>query len=444
MCGLRRVLVRFTLASLVAWAASPLAAASDWPQFRGPSRDGICTETGLMHEWPEGGPKLLWQLKGLGRGYSTVSIVGKTLYTMGDRRQAGRGEAQCVLAFDLATRKELWATPVGPPHSDGGPRSTPTVDGELLYVIGTEGDLVCLETATGKPRWQRSFPKDFGGKMMSDWKFSESPLVDGEKLVCTPGSEDATLVALDKRTGQTIWKSAVPPLGKRGKDGAGYASMIAAELAGVRQYVQIIGRGAVGVDAQTGRFLWGYNRIANNVANIPTPVVQGNFVFVTTNYQTGSALLEITRDGDAVKAKEVYFLTHRVFENHHGGIVLVDGHVYGGSGQNNGIPVCLDFQTGKIAWKDKAPGKKSAAVLYADGQLYFRYEDGLMALVDATPEQFRLKGTFKPAVINGPAWPYPVIHDGKLYLRANDVLMCYDVRGPQPATASAPRSPAIQ
>ncbi len=444
MCGLQRELFRSALTSVLLWTASPLPAAPDWPQFRGPNRDGICAETGLMHEWPEGGPKLLWQLKGLGRGYSTVAIVGETLYTMGDRPLAGRRETQCVLAFDLATRKELWATPVGPPHPDGGPRSTPTVDGELLYAIGTEGELVCLETATGKLRWQKSFPNDFGGKMMTGWKFSESPLVDGQKLVCTPGGSDATIVALDKKSGQTIWKCAVPPLGNRGKDGAAYASMIAAELDGVRQYVQIIGRGAVGVDAQTGKFLWGYNRIANGTANIPTPVVKGNFVFVTTSYETGSALLEITRDGDAVKAKEVYFLTHRDFENHHGGIVLLDGHIYGGSGRNNGTPVCLDFQTGKIAWKEKAPGKRSAAVLYADGQLYFRYEDGLMALVDATPDEFRLKGTFKPAVVNGPAWPYPVIHDGRLYLRANDVLMCYDVRARQPATASAPRGPAAR
>ena len=424
---LRRVLVRLTLASVVVSAASAVPAASDWPQFRGPNRDGVCTETGLMKEWPEGGPKLLWQLKGLGRGYSTVAIVGTNLYTMGDRRLAGGGEAQFVLAFDLATRKELWATRIGPPHSDG-PRSTPTVDGELLYAIGTEGELVCLETATGRLRWQKSLPRDFGGKMMSDWKFSESPLVDGQQLVCTPGGKEATLVALDKKTGETIWKCPVPPLGNGGKDGAAYASMIAADIDGVRQYVQIIGRGAVGVDAQTGRFLWGYNRIANTVANIPTPVANGNHVFVTTSYETGSALLEIARNGDGFQAKEVYFLTHRDFENHHGGIVLSGGHLYGGSGRNNGIPVCLSFQTGKIAWKEKAPGKKSAAVLYADGQLYFRYEDGLMALIDATPEQFKLHGTFKPAVVDGSAWPYPVIHDGKLYLRANNVLMCYDVR----------------
>jgi len=429
MCGFRGGVRVVALASWMVAAIWAGASGAEWPQFRGPQRDGRCSETGLLKEWPEGGPKLVWKLEGLGRGYSNVAIVGGKLYTMGDIKPHGGGaEAQFVLAFDLASRDEVWATRIGPAHSDGGPRSTPTVDGELLYVVGTEGDLVCLESATGKIRWQKSFAKDFGGRMMSMWKFSESPLVDGEKLVCTPGGKEATLVALDKKTGETIWKCAVPALGKRGKDGAGYASMIAADVDGSRQYIQILGRGAVGVDAQTGKFLWGYNGIANTVANIPTPVAKGNLVFVTTSYETGSALLKISRDGDEVKAEEVYFLKYRDFENHHGGIVLVGDHLYGGSGRNSGIPVCVEFATGKIAWKDKPVGKRSAAVLYADGNLYFRYEDGAMALVEATPEEFRLKGKFMPPVVDGPAWPYPVIHDGKLYLRAHNVLMCYDVR----------------
>jgi len=416
-----------SFAVLLLTGSTVLGQAPDWPQFRGPGRDGTCHETGLLKDWPDGGPKLLWRLTGLGRGYATVSIVGGKLYTMGDRKAEGE-EAQFVLAYDMSSRKELWATRIGPPHGDGGPRCTPTVDGELLYVVGTDGDLVCLETATGKIRWQKSFARDFGGKMMTMWKFSESPLVDGEKLVCTPGGKEATMVALDKKTGETIWKCKVPRLGERGQDGAGYTSIVPAEIEGARQYVTIIGRGAIGVDAKSGKFLWGYNRIANRVANIPTPVVRGNHVFVTTSYETGSALLKIVKDGEGWKADEVYFLTHRDFENHHGGVVLVGDCLYGGSGRNSGIPVCLEFLTGKIRWKQQPPGKRSAAVLYADGNLVFRYEDGLVVLVEATPEEFRVKGKFKPAVVDGPAWPYPVIHDGKLYLRAHDVLMCYDVR----------------
>jgi len=401
--------------------------APDWPCFHGPRRDSICLETGLLQEWPEGGPTLLWNLEGLGRGYSTVSISNGRLFTMGDRKAADGTQKQYVQAYDLDTRQELWATPIGPPHRDG-PRCTPTVDGELLYALGTSGDLVCLQTATGELRWQKSFPDDFGGRMMSGWKYSESPLVDGEKLVCTPGGPDAAIVALDKQTGETIWKCAVPEIGPGGKDGAAYTSMVPAEIAGVRQYVQLIGRGVVGVEAATGRFLWGYNRIANTIANIPTPIVHGDYVFASTAYGTGSALLKINRDGEEFDVEEVYFLDAGDFQNHHGGMVLVDGHVYGGSGGNRGVPVCIELATGKIAWSEKPPERGSAAVLYADGHVIFRYDRGLVVWVEATPEAFRIRGRFQAETADGPAWPHPVIHRGRLYLRHNDLLLCYDLR----------------
>jgi len=204
--------------------------------------------------------------------------------------------------------------------------------------------------------------------------------------------------------------------------------MVVATINGVRQYVQVIGRGVVGVEAESGRFLWGYNRIANRVANIPTPVVRDNYVFVTTSYKTGCALLRITGNRQRMKAEEVYFLGPEVFENHHGGVVLVGDYLYGGDGQNKGTPVCLEMATGRVCWKVDPPGKRSAAVLYADGNLIFRYEDGLVALIAATPERFSLISSFRPPQTNGPAWPHPVIHDGKLYLRDKDILWCYDLR----------------
>ncbi len=425
----------FVLIASIATSFLPATVAQaqpDWPRFRGPESTGICTETGLLQELPADGPELLWQMKGCGRGYSSIAIVDRTIYTMGDRGD-GDDRAQFVLAFDLQSRDERWATRVGPPHSDG-PRCTPTVDGEFVYALGTSGDLLCMERGTGKVRWQKNLERDFGGKMMSGWRWSESPLIDGDKLICTPGVSTAGLVALNKLTGEMIWKTELPKLGPAGKDGAGYTSIVAADIDGVRQYVTILGRGAVGVAADDGKLLWNYNRIANNVANIPSPVVRGNHVFVTTSYKTGSALLKVARRDHAFEVEEIYFLGPGDFENHHGGVVLVGDCIYGGDGQNSGVPACLDFLTGKIKWKADAWTRSaraggSAAVLYADGNLIFRYErKAFVAVIEAKPDTFRVKGTFRAAFDEGNAWAHPVIHDGKLYLRTNDVLMCYDFK----------------
>jgi outer membrane protein assembly factor BamB len=369
---------------------------------------------------------MLWKLDGLGRGFSSVTVVDGRLFTMGDLKN-GEKTSQHVIALDLQSRERLWATEIGPKHDDGS-RCTPTYDGEYIYAIGTAGDLVCLKTKTGELVWRKNFEKDFGGKMMSGWRYSESPLVDGDKLIVTPGGKQATMVALNKRTGELIWQCDIPSIGDRGADGAGYASVVISEACGVRQYVQILGRGAVGVRASDGKFLWGYNRIANKVANIPSAIVRGDYVFVTTSYKTGSALLKLVRDGENIRAEEVYFLTPKEFENHHGGVVLVGDFIYGGDGQNSGAPVCLEFLTGKIAWKEKAPAGGSAATLYADGNIIFRYDGGRVVLVEATPKAFQIKGSFEPPPGDGPAWAHPVIYDHKLYLRRHDQLLCYDLR----------------
>jgi len=400
---------------------------TDWPQFHGPARDSICREEGLLQTWPKGGPKLLWTLQGLGRGYSTISIAGSKLFTMGDRADADGEEAQYVIAFDLESRRELWAAQVGPAHTDGGPRCTPTVDGDLLYAIGTDGDLVCLDVESGQLRWARNFVNDFDGKFMVVWKFSESPLVDGDRLICTPGGPEAMMVALNKRTGELIWKCAMPELGEKGADGCGYSSAVVAEICGMRQYVQVVGRGVIGVEATTGRFLWGYNDIANTVANITSPVVRGDYVFATTAYNTGSVLLKLTREDDAFQAQEVYFVNPRDFQNHHGGVVLLGDYIYGGHGPNRGDPSCIEFSTGRVIWKERAPARGSAAVLYADGHLIFRYDRGEVLLIEASPEAMKIKGRFKALEDEGPAWAHPVIHQRKLYLRHADSLFCYDL-----------------
>ena len=394
---------------------------ADWPQWRGPKRDAVSTEKGLLREWPKSGPKLLWKAKGIGRAYSSVVVAGNRIYTMGDR-----DDKQRVLCLDASKQgKEIWTAVVGKPWSDGA-RSTPTVDGKLLYALGTHGDLVCLETATGKEKWRKNFARDFKGRMMSGWGYCESPLVDGDRLICTPGGDDAALVALDRKSGKELWRARVP-----GAGGAGYASPVVAEVKGVRLYITWLGSGLVGVAARDGKLLWKYERNRNGTANIPTAIVKGDLVFSSTGYNAGSALLRLVPDGKGgVTAKEEYFLPSNVLQNHHGGMVLVGDHVYCGHAHNQGFPICVELKSGQVAWRPgRGPGSGSAAVLYADGHLYFRYDNNVVALIEATPKGYKLKSSFRlPADTGTPGWQHPVIADGKLYLRGATTLLCYDLK----------------
>lgn len=396
---------------------------AEWPQWRGPNRDGISNETGLLHSWPEEGPKLLWQVEGLGKGFASVAVSGGKIFTLGQQKEVGT----VLEAFNLADGKKLWETPVG----NGSPNCTPTVDGDLVYGLGREGDLVCCEAATGKLVWKKNFAEDFGGKMMSGWGYSESPLVDGDRLICTPGAPDAAIAALDKKTGATIWKAVTPEDwgGTKGKDGAGYSSIVVSHGVGVKQYVQLTGRGVLSVAADDGRVLWTYNKVANGTANIPTPIVDGDYIFCSSGYGTGSALLHLTKDGAGVKAEEIYFLKADELQNHHGGMIKIGAYIYCGHGHNNGLPACIEMLTGKNMWeKTRGPGTGSAAVVFADGDLYFRYEDGTMALIEANPEKYNLKSHFTLASVKGKSWPHPAIVDGRLYIRDQDSLLCYDLR----------------
>ncbi len=403
---------------------------ADWPQWRGTGRNGMSEEKGLLTQWPEGGPPLAWRASGLGRGYSTVSVVGNKIFTMGDV-----DEAQHIIAVNRGDGKLLWKTKVGPIWKDGygGPRGTPTVDGAYLYAIGTEGDLYCLDVKNGNVRWHKNLVRDFGGRMSAGrgvhWKFSESPLIDGDKIIVTPGVNSAAQVALNKKTGAEIWRTEMPVLGEKGADGAGYASVMISNGGGIRQYVQLLGRGVIGVEAKTGRFLWGYNRIANDVANIATPIIHGDFVFVSTGYNTGAALLKLSPEDNGIKAEEVYYLDPEQMQNHHGGLILKDGFLYTGTGHNKGFPLCVNMKTGETAWGPiENEGKGSAAVTFADGHLYFRYQNGLMVLVEASSKGYKEKGSFMIPDVNQFSWAHPVISDGKLYLREQDNLFCYNVR----------------
>ena len=405
------------------------AGGGNWPGFRGPLRDGISTDTGLLTSWPAGGPPKVFTATGLGNGYSSVSVVAGRIFTVGDRR-----DGQYVIALEEATGKPLWSTRVGGKNDDGergGTRTTPSVEGDLLWVVDTDGDVVCLETATGKERWRKSMPADFGGRMMSSWAFSESPLIDGDRVVVTPGGAKAQMVAMEKTTGKEVWRaSAMPKLGTNGGDGAGYSSIVISNGGGVKQYVQLMGRGLVSFRASDGWFMWGSNRVANSIANISTPVVKDNYVFASTGYDTGSVLMEVSPGAEGrVTAKEKYFLDPGVLQNQHGGFVLLNGILYGGHGQGNGFPFALDLASGKMLWgRTRGAGSGSAAVTAAEGLLYFRYESGLMALIEANPKAYTLKSTFQIPDVRMPSWSYPVITGGRLYLREQDALHVYNIK----------------
>ena len=439
--------------------------AGDWPQWQGPNRDGVSTETGLLKKWPDDGPPVLWTTQDLGIGLAGVSVQKGRIFTMGERdasaagkeasdkdkedhskdtkgkhgkkgkqkARSGQGKQQYVDALKEADGTPLWSVSIGTGMNNGGgysgPRCTPAADGKHVYALSIDGDLACLDSATGDVVWTKNLKKDFDGQMMSGWGYAESPLVDGDRLICTPGGKKDTMVALNKLTGKTIWSCSVPEFGHKGKDGAGYSSVVISHGAGVKQYVQLIGRGLVGIRADDGKFLWGYDKMANGTANIPTPIVRGDYVFDSTGYGAGAALLKLTASDDGVKAHEVYFLDHTKLQNHHGGMVLVGNYLYGGHGHNEGAPICLEFLTGKVVWKENhGPGDGSAAVGYADGRLYFRYQNGVLALLDASPKGYKVEGSFSIPDVAVPSWPHPVIAGGRLYIRDQQRLICYKLK----------------
>lgn len=394
----------------------------EWSRWRGPNGDGVSAEKGLLAEWPNEGPPLAWQAKGFGGGFSSVAVAGGKVFTLGNKD----GKC-CVVAANVKDGKVLWSTPFG----GGSPNCTPTVDGNLVFGVTHDGDLACCETKSGKLVWSKSFPRDFGGRMHSGWGYSESPLVDGDLLIVTPGADKALLAALNKKTGEVVWQTEASreDLGRNGGDGAAYASIVISHAAGVKQYVTLVGRGLVGVDAQSGKLLWNYSPVANGTANIPTPIINGDYVFGSSGYGTGSALLKIVKKGDKLEAEEEYFLEGNKLQNHHGGMIRLGDYIYMGHGHNEGHPVCIEMATGKDAWRPgRGPGGDSAAIAYADGHLYFRYQDGTMALIEATPKEYKLKGKFKIKTHNGESWPHPVIAGGKLYLRDQNDLLCYDIK----------------
>jgi outer membrane protein assembly factor BamB len=383
----------------------------DWPQWQGPDRTGISRETGLLREWPASGPSVIWSAMDLGNGYGSVAIKGERIYVQGMK-----GSNSIVSALNRADGKPIWSKALGPSVSNdrgSGPRGTPTIDDDRLYVLTESGDLACLKT-DGTVIWQRNILKDFDGQNIR-WLISESPLIDGKNVIVTPGGRNAGMVALDKMTGKTVWTS------KELNDQAGYSSPIVADVQGVRTLMTLTANAGVGVRASDGKLMWHYPRAANDVANIATPVFFDNKVFYTSAYDTGAALLGLTAQNGEVKANEIYFT--RNMKNHHGGVVLVDGYLYG---FNDSILTCLEFSTGKQMWRDRSVGK--GAVTYADGHLYIQGESNIVGLAEASPSGYKETGRFTIADQGLPSWAHPVVSGGRLYVRNQGTLAAYDIK----------------
>jgi outer membrane protein assembly factor BamB len=367
-----------------------------------------------------------------------VAISKGRIYTTGDDSEY----TAWLYALNESDGKPVWKAKIGRGGNPGnmfkpfGPRSTATVDGDKLYILSQQGDLVCF-TTEGKEVWRVNYVKDFVG-IMPVWGFGESPLVDGDKIICTPGAEDATLMAIEKATGKPIWKCAVPegPTGDKGflgRSGAAYASVIAIDLEGERQYVQLTATTLVGVAATDGKLRWRYDKASTtHRINCSTPLYQDGMVFAAAAYDAGGGLVKLTRDaGGGTKAQEVWF--SRKMQNHHGGMIVVDGCLYGANGGNGGGDlVCLDFKTGNVLWDGRSlPGRSApkGSLTLADGRLYYRTEKGPVLLIEPSPKEFLERGRFEqPDRSREPAWPHPVIANGKLYLRDQDLLFCYDVK----------------
>jgi len=395
--------------------SSSLVIAADWPQFRGPDRTDNSSETGLLKTWPQGGPKVVWMNKDAGLGYAGYAIVGDTLYTMG-----ARGEEQ-LIAISVKDGKEKWKADIGPSYGNNwgdGPRGTPTVDGDHVYAMGGQGNLICADAKTGKVVWETSMKK-LGGNTPG-WGYCESVLVDGDNVICTPGGKQGALAALDKKTGKLVWQS------KEFTDGAHYASIIVANHNGARQYIQRTAESIVGIDSKNGKLLWKTD-FPGRTAVIPTPIFHDGHVYVSAGYGAGCKMVKIAAGN---KVEEIY--SNKNMTNHHGGVVLVGEHLYGYSDGKGWV--CQDFKTGEMVWNEKG-GMGKGAITYADGMLYLLDEsNGNVALIEASSKGYKevSKFTLKPQTTkrkpSGRIWTHPVIADGKLYLRDQELLFCFDVK----------------
>ena len=425
LCNFAVALALLLLISLS--LTSNLFGFDDWPFWRGPDRNDKSSETGLLKQWPEDGPTQLWVNKKSGLGYSGFAISGDQLFTMGLE-----DEKEFALCLNALTGEEIWRENLGDGYVNNwgdGPRSTPTLAGDQIFVMAAGGDLVCLNKSDGKQVWSVNM-EDLGGKAPK-WGYAESPLVDGEKVICTPGGGECTMVALNRKTGDKIWQS--PPVTKKLEDGsdtepssAHYSSVMPMNLNNRRQYVQLTVQAVIGVDADTGEQLW-QSDWPGRTAVIPSPIVDQDKVYITSGYGVGSKLLQI---GDDNSVSELWYT--KAMQNHHGGVIKVGEHFYGSSAQ---AWVCQNQADGENVWADRKI--KKGAVVYADGMFYHVEEkSGRVLLIQASPEShsivssFKLSPQTKRRKPKGRIWVHPVVANGKLYLRDQEIIVCYDIKSP--------------
>ncbi len=414
MCQIR--LASLLVCSLVFTPA--LSEADDWLNWRGPDRAGISYETGLLKSWPEGGPKKLWTASNSGMGYSGFSVRGEMLYTMGSE-----GQTEYLICFNSKTGEKLWATPAGSTLKNGwgdGPRCTPTIDGEMVYGLSGEGILIAVNAQSGDESWQVDI-KSFGGEI-PQWGYTESPLVEGTKVVVTPGGDQGAMVALDKMTGETIWQST------DFKQPAQYSSIVAADINGKHVYVQLTAKELVGIDSQSGQVVWS-SPWKGKTAVIPTPIVNGNDIYIASGYGVGCKMVHVDENNNVT---DVY--DNQNMKNHHGGVILVGDYLYGYSDGRGWL--CQDFKTGEVVWYERNAdySLNKGAVSCADGMLYLQEENtGTIVLIEASSEGWKEHGRFvmdpqsEQRSPKGKIWTHPVIANGKLYVRDQEFLNCYDI-----------------
>ena len=417
--------MNITVAILVVCNSMLTVQAETWPTFRGPDRTAVAPDSELMSVWPENGPQLLWKSSGIGNGYSSLAIVEDQIFTMGDHLPDSDGD-EYLICLSRTNGEIVWKLKTGEPFQQRNekwesPRSTPTVDDDRVYVLSPAGRMVCASTA-GEQLWEKNLPDDFQGKKADGWGYSESVLIDGDKLICTPGGPANTMTALDKLTGETIWTTS-----RGGDRGAGHASTVISQVGDTKIYVTSTGSGPIGVRASDGKLLWTYD-ISRTTAVIPTPIVRDDLVFFTAGYDKGGALLrQSPGENGQVTIEEIYPINSEL-KSKHGGVVLLGDYLYAGR-DSSPIIFCAELMTGDIAWESRGAGSGSASVVAADGHIYFRFESGEMMLVEANPKRVVEKGHFVvPGSGSRPSWSHPVILEGMLYLREGNDLLCYQLR----------------